>query len=188
MKKKWRDRLKQHWVILRFGPLFIFIIILFFLLVGHRFFSEKVPLELYFTKGVTQISSIALTLAGIETRADGTELISEDPDAPKANYGIDLKTGCNGLVATLIFIAAILAFPSSLKHKILGVLLGCVIIQGFNVFRIGLLYYLGLHHKTLFETVHIYVAQSILIAIAAALWLIWSAWAGKRPEPKVDGP
>jgi exosortase H (IPTLxxWG-CTERM-specific) len=99
---------------------------------------------------------------------------------------VDLKTGCNGLVATLIFISAIVAFPASWKYKLLGVLLGIIALQAFNVIRIGVLFYLGLYHPKLFDMVHIYVAQSILIAIAAALWLLWSLWAEKEPSPSMD--
>lgn len=185
MKRKWKEFFRKHWVLTRFGPLFIFLIVLFFLLVGHKFFSDVVPVEKYFTIGVAHISSVALEGAGFDNRVAGTKIYNENPESPDPGFSVDLKTGCNGLIATLIFIAAILAFPASWKHKLLGMLVGILILQSFNVVRIGVLYYLGLYHKSLFDTVHVYVAQSILIAVAAALWLLWSLKAGRQPE--LDG-
>jgi exosortase H (IPTLxxWG-CTERM-specific) len=179
--KKWRKNIKKHWVILRFGPLFLFLIILFFLLVGHQFFSEAMPVEQYFTRSVALVSGFILDIIGLDNRVEGTKLYTEDPESPIPNFNVDLKTGCNGLVAILIFISAVLAFPASIKHKVLGIILGSLVIQGFNVIRIGVLFYLGLHHRELFEAVHVYVAQSILIAIAAALWLFWSARFSRQP-------
>ena len=105
-------------------------------------------------------------------------------DKIAAIFGIGLNAVVVTIVlfASTIFIASILAFPAPWKQKILGILLGILAIQCFNIIRIGVLFYLGLHHRALFETVHVYVAQSILIAVAAALWLFWSAWVGKQPE------
>jgi exosortase H (IPTLxxWG-CTERM-specific) len=181
--KKWRKKFREHWFLLKFGPLFLFLIILFFLLVGHQFFSEAVPIEHYFTRAVANVSGVVLGIIGLDNRVEGTKLYTEDPDPPIPNFFVDLKTGCNGLVAVLIFISAVLAFPASLKHKVMGIVLGTLVIQGFNVIRIGVLFYLGLHHRELFEAVHVYVAQSILIAIAAALWLFWSARFSRQPGP-----
>lgn len=186
MKKKWRDTMKKHWVLMRFGPLFVFLLLLFFLFVGMRFFSEIIPVERYFTVAVTHISGTALSFTTLDTRVEGTKIYNDDPTSPVPHFSVDLKTGCNGLVATLIFISAIIAFPSSWKYKLLGILMGIVALQAFNVIRIGVLFYLGLYHPKLFDMVHIYVAQSILIAIAAALWLLWSLWAGKEPSPSLD--
>ncbi|MBU0755854.1 MAG: exosortase H [Planctomycetes bacterium] len=186
MRKSWKAFFQRHWVLARFGPLFLFLIALFFLLVGHRFFSEIVPIERYFTQAVAEIASIGLNGIGMDAAAEGTLIMSRDPDAPIPDYSVDLRTGCNGLVATLIFIAAIIAFPATIKHKAWGILLGVLAIQCFNICRIGVLFYLGLYHKNLFETVHVYVAQSILIAVAAALWLLWSIRAGRQPG--LDGP
>jgi len=173
--------MRRHWVLTRFGPLFLFLMVLFFLLVAHKFFSDVLPVERYFTVGVAKIASFSLNLGGMDTGVDDTKIINRNPNAPHPSYSVDLRTGCNGLIATLIFIAAVLAFPSSWKHKFLGILMGIAAIQCFNIVRIGALYYLGLYHKSLFETVHVYVAQSILIAVAAALWLFWSLKAERRP-------
>ena len=180
----WKKTVREHWVVLRFGPLLVFLVFLSFLLIAHRFFSSAVPVEDYFTCAVAKVSGVALDLAGFPNAVEGTRIIPMDEETGKPGPGLDLRTGCNGLVAVIVFLAAILAFPSTWKEKLFGFLLGLVVIQGFNVIRIGVLYYLHLHQRKLFDMVHIYVAQSILIVLAAALWLFWSARCSGKPRPR----
>ena len=86
---------------------------------------------------------------------------------------LDVKFGCNGLEAFLIYMVAILAFPAHWKEKLWGILAGFVVIQILNVARIAALGYCGVHFASFFHIFHIYVAQGIMIAIAFALFLFW---------------
>lgn len=57
--------------------------------------------------------------------------------------GISVESGCNGVEATLILVAAMLAFPGPWLAKILGILIGSILVQAFNLGRIISLYYLA---------------------------------------------
>ncbi len=86
---------------------------------------------------------------------------------------LDVKFGCNGLEAFLIYMVAILAFPASWRTRLIGIVVGFVIIQFFNILRIAALGYCGVHFANLFYIFHIYVAQGIMIALAFVLFLLW---------------
>ncbi len=86
---------------------------------------------------------------------------------------LDVKFGCNGLEAFLIYMVAILAFPARWKKKLWGILVGFLVIQILNVARIAALGYCGVHFASFFNVFHIYVAQGIMIAIAFVLFLFW---------------
>jgi len=86
---------------------------------------------------------------------------------------LDVKFGCNGLEAFLIYMVAILAFPAHWKKKLWGILVGFFVIQILNVARIVALGYCGVHFASFFHVFHIYVAQGIMIAIAFVLFLFW---------------
>ena len=58
-------------------------------------------------------------------------------------FAVSIEAGCNGVEATLVLIAAILAFPSTWKQKLWGLGLGFLAVQGLNVVRIISLFTLG---------------------------------------------
>lgn len=86
---------------------------------------------------------------------------------------LDVRFGCNGLEAFLIYMVAILAFPAQWRKKLWGIVVGFFVIQLLNVLRIAVLGYCGVHFPGFFHVFHIYVAQGIMIAVAFALFLIW---------------
>ncbi len=86
---------------------------------------------------------------------------------------LDVKFGCNGLEAFLIYMVAILAFPAPWKTRVMGIAWGFVIIQLFNILRIAALGYCGVHFAHFFHVFHIYIAQGIMIAVAFVLFLFW---------------
>ena len=70
--------------------------------------------------------------------------------------------------------SAVLAFPSPLRIKLWGVLLGFTAIFALNLLRVISLYYIVLRYPKLFEGAHIYVWQTVVIGAAVLLWLFWA--------------
>ena len=58
-------------------------------------------------------------------------------------FAVSIEAGCNGVEATIVLLAAILAFPAPWKHKLVGLAVGIVAVQGLNVVRVISLFYLG---------------------------------------------
>jgi len=50
---------------------------------------------------------------------------------------------------------------------------GFFLLQTANILRIVLLVYSGIHLKNLFEYIHIYIAQGIMIVLALILFFIY---------------
>jgi exosortase H (IPTLxxWG-CTERM-specific) len=88
-------------------------------------------------------------------------------------FAVSIEAGCNGVEATLVLIAAILAFPSDWKQKLWGLALGFVAVQGLNVVRIISLFYLGQWNMTAFEWAHLYIWQALIMLDVLIVWLIW---------------
>jgi len=88
-------------------------------------------------------------------------------------FAVSIEAGCNGVEATLVLIAAILAFPSTWKQKLWGLALGFVAVQGLNVVRIISLFYLGQWNMTAFEWAHLYIWQALIMLDVLIVWLIW---------------
>src|SRR5207237_7353957 len=60
-----------------------------------------------------------------------------------SGFAVSIEAGCNGVEATIVLIAAMLAFTSPWKHRLVGVTAGVVAVQGLNIIRVISLFYLG---------------------------------------------
>ncbi|WP_018232120.1 exosortase H [Thioalkalivibrio thiocyanodenitrificans] len=89
------------------------------------------------------------------------------------SFGVEIAAGCNGVEATIILVAAILAFPAPWKYKLIGIASGFLAIQGLNLVRIISLFYLGQWNMTAFEWAHLYVWQALIMLDALIVWLVW---------------
>jgi len=97
-------------------------------------------------------------------------------------FAVSIEAGCNGVEATIVLIAAMLAFPAPWKHKAIGLLAGVLAVQGLNIVRIISLFYLGQWNYQVFEWAHLYVWQALIMLDVLIVWLLWV-----RMLPKFDG-
>lgn len=88
-------------------------------------------------------------------------------------FGVSIEPGCNGVEACIVLFAAIMAFPSTWKHRLLGLGIGLVAVQGLNVVRIISLYYLGQWNMDLFNIAHEYLWQALIMLDVLVVWLLW---------------
>ncbi len=80
----------------------------------------------------------------------------------------------------LILLASIVAFPASARARAAGLLLGALAVQALNAVRIVTLYLLGAYQPKLFDMFHTAVWQVIIILVAIAFFLVWSARVGSN--------
>jgi len=88
-------------------------------------------------------------------------------------FAVAIEAGCNGVEATIVLVAAMLAFPAPWKRKLLGLAIGIVAVQGLNVVRVISLFYLGQWSFDLFEFAHQYVWQALIMLDVLVVWLLW---------------
>lgn len=111
-------------------------------------------------------SALCLRIVGMEAHANGTLVQS-------TFGGVDIKEGCNGIYATILFLAGVVAFPTGLKNKLIGAVFGIVSIFIINIVRVMTLLYLSIHNPTLFHEAHQYIWQFAIILAGGLMWLIW---------------
>jgi len=96
-------------------------------------------------------------------------------------FAVSIEAGCNGVEATIVLIAAMLAFPAPWKNKIIGLVAGILAVQGLNIVRIISLFYLGQWNYNVFEWAHLYVWQALIMLDVLIVWLLWV-----RTLPKIE--
>lgn len=123
------------------------------------------------------IASKSLTLLGIPTKHTGDTIAN-------ATFSISVKQGCDSMEAMAIFICGVVAFPSKLRIKLYGLLIGCFTILFMNLIRLIHLFWIGLNHHDLFDLFHLEIWQGLFIILSIVLWLLWVVRAVKPTKIK----
>ncbi len=158
---------------------FVALLVVFYLIVASRPVNDAVIVP--FTAGIAYVSAGVLNALGEKVEVTGTEIRS-------SSFGVNIENGCNGVETALLFGAAVLAFPSSWKRRLLGLGAGFLAIQVLNLFRVVSLFWIGLHRPALFNSSHTVIWQSIVVLFGVLLFLIWASRQGRlssEPAPAV---
>ena len=120
------------------------------------------------TNALATISAWLVTLVDPNVAASGKVLRST------ANgFAVSIESGCNGVEATIVLVAAMLAFPAPWQRRLLGLAVGIVAVQGLNIIRVISLFYLGQWDLRVFEWAHLYVWQALIMLDVLVVWLVW---------------
>ena len=120
------------------------------------------------TAGIVKLVAAALRLLDGSALAAGMTLVH-----PASGFAMTVLPGCNGVEATLVLAAAMIAYPAPLAHRACGLAAGLFAIQGLNLVRIASLFYLGRHDRALFEWAHLYGWQALIMLDALFVWILW---------------
>lgn len=95
-------------------------------------------------------------------------------------YSIRIVKTCDGMDVNILFASAIMAWPSTLRHRLIATGLGLALLVIANTARICTLYYVGVYAPTSFEFVHLELWPVVILALAVALFLVFIAKARPR--------
>src|SRR5258705_12052508 len=128
--------------------------VLFLVVLAVLFGLELTPwAQAYFvvpwTNALAAVSTSAVALFDPNVVAAGKVIRSVTN-----GFAVSIEAGCNGVEATLVLFAAILAFPAPWRHKALGLGIGVTAVQLLNIVRVISLFYLGQWSLEVFEWAH----------------------------------
>lgn len=160
---------------------------LFLLIQGLLFAGEltrpaQQHLVVPFTESIAQLS--AWLIRSFDDRVQTYGVVIRDLDS---GFAVAIQSGCNGVEACIVLLAAILAFPAPWFHRLVGILIGFVAVQGMNLLRIITLFYLGQWNRTAFDWGHLYIWQALIMLDVLVVFLIWLRYL-PRPETAEKAP
>lgn len=107
----------------------------------------------------------------------------------ETGFGVSIEPGCNGIEAFIVLFAAVVAFPASWRHKLVGLVVGFVAVQALNVVRVISLFYLGQWNTAVFNFAHEYLWQALIMLDVLVVWLLWVRAGSKSSStPPQDPP
>lgn len=99
-----------------------------------------------------------------------------------SGFAVSIEAGCNGVEASIVLIAGVLAFPATWGQRLAAITLGFTAIQVLNVLRIVSLFYLGQWNLEIFEWTHLYFWPVLIMLDVLLVFAFYLRWLS-RPEP-----
>jgi len=119
-----------------------------------------------FTDGLTVIAGGLITTFGGQAWVTGNVLAIP-------GFSVRILDLCNGVEATLLLWAVLLAFAAPWKYRLWGLLLGFLGVQVLNMVRIISLTYLGVWKPEWFYWVHWYLWDALIMLDVLLIFLLW---------------
>ncbi len=102
-------------------------------------------------------------------------------------FAVSIEAGCNGVEATIVLIAAVVAFPASWRARVMAICLGFLAIQVMNLARIISLFYLGNWNMQFFEWIHLYLWPALIMLDVLVVFIVYLRYLS-RSEPTQAAP
>jgi exosortase H (IPTLxxWG-CTERM-specific) len=112
------------------------------------------------------MTAFILTQIGSQPQLNGV-IISMD------GFSAKIITECSAVMVLILFCAFVLAYPTVLRDKSVGLAFGVPLLIGANLIRLVMVCLTGSHFPDLFEVAHIYLGQMIMIVLVFAACLFW---------------
>lgn len=86
---------------------------------------------------------------------------------------LSIVSECTALVYIIIFAAAVLSYPATIRRKSFGLIIGISTIVLINLVRIILLGWVGGHYPSYFNILHYYIWEGGFLLLVLLLWMAW---------------
>lgn len=148
-----------------------FVVIFLVCLGALNIFYPKFSLR--YPEAIEWMSQITAILGGMSLEIFSDEVQQKHKMIIYGGFAVEIIEECTGLYEILIYSAAVLAFPTTLVKKGIGILMGAPILYATNVLRIVFLVWIGRYYPSAFDFMHLYFWQATLILMITSVWLLW---------------
>lgn len=112
------------------------------------------------------ILSLTLNVLGIESTFQGQIVVT-------SNFSCEIIDECTGLYEILVYSACVLAYPTTVNKKVIGIAMGTPLLMTINMSRMLFLTFIGIYYANLFSFFHYIVWQVTLIIFVTIVLLLW---------------
>jgi len=171
MSRRLAGVLARNWLTIRVVGTFVALIAAFFSVLTYTPIVRYVDIASLLAQASAVMSWMFLrglgSLVGFPVSLNGTNLAS-------GSFVVDVSPACSGAVPSMIYLAAVCAYPARVRAKLIGAGLGVAVIHSVNLVRVVTLFIIGLFMNQYFHETHVYIAQALVVAVAVATWLYWA--------------
>jgi len=139
------------------------------------FYWDLSPLSFSINNQQTNFTSFLTSLSLSEGMMEEHRIIINN------HYALVIEKACNGMIPYLFFLASIIAFPSTILHKVKWAIMGYIFISAMNIFRIWFVTQLVLEERKNFSLAHDYLGNGLLI-VTGLLLFTWFVKSRKKKK------
>ena len=150
----------------RDGIRFCALFALFTVVVFAALYAAQNALVAPLNRHLAWMSEQVLRLAGAHASSRGAVVALD-------RFAVEIKNNCNAVYEIGLYAAAVWAYPASLYDRLIGTLVGAVVLYAVNFLRILTLLTLGLWQPSWFDATHLYAWQAIFLLVVGACWIGW---------------
>jgi exosortase family protein XrtM len=154
-------------LLLKLAGLYVLLDVLYFLI------PNEVLREFVIHYGVVEVSAALINLIDPSAAVQAASGVLTSTRAT-----LEVVRGCDGSGSMFLIVAAVVAFPSSVREKIAGVALGLLLMFLLNQVRIVGLYFVLTRESQWFSPIHLYFAPTLVILVGALFFHEWVARVG----------
>jgi exosortase/archaeosortase family protein len=144
---------------------FLFLYFLALVLLFALFYWEASPLANFINQWQVNLSSLLTSFTLDESLMQNNHIFIS------SHLTLVIDKECNGFIPYFFFLASIIAFPSSITHKIKWAILGYLLLTIFNVFRIWFITQFVMNSENNFSLAHDYLGNIFLVFLALLLFI-----------------
>lgn len=134
-----------------------------------------------YLEGTARITGSIIRGLGYEATVAGSSIRS-------SQFSIVIARGCDALEPVALFVSAVFASPFPFSGRIIGVLIGTIVLVLINLVRVVSLVFVGIYFPTWLDLMHEQVWQALFILLAIVSWATWVSWASRRRGERPDAP
>ena len=153
----------QRHTIKKFGALFVLLCSVFYAIFR-------------WTPTFEPINNYTASMLGFLPRVLGMQPIVQGVFVSVDSFGIKIITECSAIFVLILFCSFVLAYPTSWKKKTIGLLFGIPILFAVNTVRLAVVFIAGMWYPDLFEYIHVYFWQTIIIILVFIACFAWLRW------------
>ena len=99
------------------------------------------------------------------------------------SFPVRIVTECTSLYATILLTAFIVARPATWQQRLAGIVVCSSILATINLFRIAGVTAIGATYPQLFEILHVYLGQVVMLVLVVACCQGWQSWVTGEGRP-----
>jgi exosortase family protein XrtM len=163
--------------------IFLFLFLLFYGLFhfGYYLIPDELLRSTIYYDGITRTSASLVNLLSPQEQA-----LAQQNMIQSRLTVLEIVRGCDGAGALFLVISAVLAFPTTIKHKLIGLVLGITLSYLLNQIRIVALYFISAYQQQWFLLTHSYLFPTLIIILCSLFYLWWVHSVTERTDARAQ--